>query len=417
MRPLIAAARWTSQPASPAQIDPYWLSRGLSSAVMMVGGAAYDFAADDFPTVSGTLPSVTVGRGGLGWAFNGTTQSIFLPATRFKLTAPLTRIALIQPTAISGSQNISSTNQSSGASGFQFRLNGANLSGVFGGVSEFFSVAHGIAARQLAGVGMVLTGASARGFVGGRLIGTAAFSSTFNASPQQSALGQRGNGAEWFGGNIYLHLDFNRALADGEAAALTQNPWLVFQPLQRIWALAAGSGAPYTLTAEAGSFALTGQAVALTAARKITAEAGSFALAGQAVNLRAARVITAGAGTFALTGQDVALIYTPAGAYTLAAGAGNFALTGQDVNLRAARKITAEAGSFALTGQAVNLLYTPAGSYTLTADAGQFVLTGQNVTLRYSGAAELGFDPHYLIKLPAGGSIVARPRDNWTIQS
>lgn len=206
-------------------------------------------------------------------------------------------------------------------------------------------------------------------------------------------------------------------------------PWaqLFVSPKRRIWVGASASGSPYTLPAEAGSVALTGQDVALTAARRVTAEAGSIALTGQNVALAAARKITAEAGAIALTGidanllaarkitaeagahtltgidvgltaarklladtgaivltgQDVALIYTAAGAYTLAAGAGSFALTGQDAGLTAARRIALEAGAFVLTGVDVGLVYAATGSYSLTAEAGQFVLTGQNVTLDY----------------------------------
>lgn len=74
----------------------------------------------------------------------------------------------------------------------------------------------------------------------------------------------------------------------------------------------AATGATYTLTAESGSFALTGQD------------------AGLAFN----RVLVADTNSFALTGQDVTLTYTGNGyTYTLSAESGSFALAGQDATL------------------------------------------------------------------------------------
>jgi hypothetical protein len=94
----------------------------------------------------------------------------------------------------------------------------------------------------------------------------------------------------------------------------------------------AGGPTAYTLTADAGSFTLSGQDANLTIGRILTADAGAFTLSGQDAALSVGRVITADAGAFTLTGQDATLTVTPAGgtAYTLTADAGDFALTGQD---------------------------------------------------------------------------------------
>jgi hypothetical protein len=151
----------------------------------------------------------------------------------------------------------------------------------------------------------------------------------------------------------------NRYITDAEVAALSANPWQLFQPLpRRIFVASTGTGPTYTLTAAQGSFTLTGQAAGLTASRLLTAAQGSFALTGQAATLKAARLITAAQGSYTLTGQDATLTYTPAVTYTLTAAQGAFTLTGQAAGLTAARLLTAAQGTYSLTGVAAGLTYS-----------------------------------------------------------
>lgn len=187
-------------------------------------------------------------------------------------------------------------------------------------------------------------------------------------------------------------------------------------------------GATYTLGADAGSYAITGAAATLQAARRLAADAGSYTLTGQAATLRAARLLAADAGSYTLTGQaatllvsrllaadtgsysvtglDATLTYTPSGAtYTLAADAGSYTLTGAAATLLVSRVLSVDAGVYVLTGQAAALIHqyvlqADAGSYSVTGNAatllaarilaanpGAYTLTGQPVTFLYSGAA------------------------------
>lgn len=218
-----------------------------------------------------------------------------------------------------------------------------------------------------------------------------------------------------------------QALSDAEALELSRGVYNVLPLLQparrRIWAFAPVNA--YTLTADQGSYALTGQDVALTVPRTLAADAGSYALTGQTTALFAARVlvaaqgsyslngndaladyvITMGQGSYTLTGQDVALIvgraplaaaqgsyalngqdiglvYGIPGAYTLVMGQGSYTLSGQDVGLAGGRLLSMGQGNYALTGQDVTFL-RPA---VLAAAAGSYSLTGQALTLSYSAA-------------------------------
>ena len=183
-----------------------------------------------------------------------------------------------------------------------------------------------------------------------------------------------------------------------------------------------------TIAADAGSYALTGEAVTLTAQRRTQADAGSYTLTGEAVTLTAQRRTQADAGSYALTGADVSF---PSGA-TLIADAGSYALTGEAVTLTAQRRTQADAGSYTLTGAAVQLTaqrrtQADAGSYALTgaavdffadyvivAEQGTYTLTGASVQLTHSG------DTSQVIgKITASFKpvdVVPRYADAWTVK-
>jgi hypothetical protein len=174
--------------------------------------------------------------------------------------------------------------------------------------------------------------------------------------------------------------------------------------------VAASLKAARKLTASAGTFAETGRPAGLIPSRKLAASAGSFAEAGSAATLLATRRIAASVGSFAETGSSAGLLaarkaiaaagsFAEAGAAAsllasrkLVASAGSYSETGIAAGLLAGRKLSASAGSFASTGNAATLTYTTVGHYTLTAGAGAFAETGVAATLRAArkGAAAPG---------------------------
>lgn len=128
----------------------------------------------------------------------------------------------------------------------------------------------------------------------------------------------------------------------------------------------------YDLTAAVGSFALTGQAVALDRIRAIPIGVGSFTLGGQAVGLEATRKLSVAAATFGVTGQAVDL----EAARELSAAVATFTLTGQTAGIGRTYQLAMGVGGFSLTGQAVNFVTGP----VLSAGVGSFTLSGQTVT-------------------------------------
>ncbi len=180
------------------------------------------------------------------------------------------------------------------------------------------------------------------------------------------------------------------------------------------------SGTAYTLAMGQGSYALTGQATALKADRRMSVGQGAYALSGQSVGLAYGHKISMAQGSYTLSGQAVNLIgpavgyslamgqgsYSLIGSdaaadYVIAMGAGSYTLTGNPVGLayghkiacaqgayaysgsaaalRATRIMVASQGSYALSGQAVGL--TPTANKLMTAEPGLYTLTGNSVSL------------------------------------
>lgn len=143
----------------------------------------------------------------------------------------------------------------------------------------------------------------------------------------------------------------------------------------------AAGGVSYTLTADSGSFTITGAAADLDADRKLVASSGTFTLTGTDVSLIAGLSLTAESGTFTLTGTAADLDADR----KLVAASATFTLTGTAADLDADRKLTAASGTFTLTGTAVDL----DADRKLTAASGTFTLTGTDVTLTYDAGATL----------------------------
>jgi hypothetical protein len=132
-----------------------------------------------------------------------------------------------------------------------------------------------------------------------------------------------------------------------------------------------------TVSLSGGSYALTGQPVALKAARILPLAQGSYSVTGQAVALKRGARLPAVQGSYTLTGQAVAL----RAAHVLAASSGSYAVTGQNLTLTRSLRLALAQGSYSLTGQTVGLTHATAGAFTLTASQGSYVLTGQAVGL------------------------------------
>ncbi len=176
---------------------------------------------------------------------------------------------------------------------------------------------------------------------------------------------------------------------------------------------------PFTVTAVAGAYTLSGVAALFPVARKVVAVAGAYTLSGVAALFPLARKVVAVAGAYTLSGVAALFHLTwhmtmTAGSYTLTgvsatltrgvpmtAAAGVYILSGVSAALNAALKMAAVAGSYTLSGVAAilnkgNTLTAAVGAYVLTgvaasfhsvvhiaASTGTYVLTGKDVVLSW----------------------------------
>lgn len=129
---------------------------------------------------------------------------------------------------------------------------------------------------------------------------------------------------------------------------------------------------PATLAANAGSFAISGQAAALEVGYSLVSSAGSLSLSGQDATLSYTIPLPADAGAFALSGQasltsdrrlppEVAAFSLSGQAATMSVGfvgvsdAGSFSFSGQDSSVVKGSALSPLAGSFAIAGQPATL--------------------------------------------------------------
>lgn len=127
----------------------------------------------------------------------------------------------------------------------------------------------------------------------------------------------------------------------------------------------------FTMIADPGSYAVTGQTAGLLAGYVTVASPGSYTITGQAANLVKSVILTADPGSYVLTGQTVNFLQD----YVLPASPGAYNIAGQAAGLLASYLFAAEAGAYTLTGQATNLLK----GFQLVADPGAFIITGQPI--------------------------------------
>lgn len=120
---------------------------------------------------------------------------------------------------------------------------------------------------------------------------------------------------------------------------------------------------------------------------EFTGESGSYAISGQVATLAYGYNLVAGNATYAITGQDAAFVVT--GNITMAAEQGSYSVAGQVANLLRGYPITAAHGFFSLLGQQATLSTGTSGT------VGTVNYTNINDSLSASGRPTLTGSVNY----------------------
>jgi hypothetical protein len=224
--------------------------------------------------------------------------------------------------------------------------------------------------------------------------------------------------------NYVVAANFGEYVVSGQAGILqasgahSENP----APLPHLGLLLGPDTTAYTLVADPGFYNLIGSDA--LADFEVTAEQGSYTVTGQDADLRKATILTAESGTYSLSGQDVAFSIGGTNR-VMPADTSTYTITGYDAVLTAAYKLTCEHGFYALLGQAANLVYSPPASYTLIAEGGSYSHTGFDAVLdarklyaEYGVYEISGFPVRGLPRSNAAGrsSPWKRPRKKYTVE-
>jgi len=237
---LFLPKRWTRQPQYKTPIDPKWYSVGLNLALVPFGDTFKDFSVRNAAVTNGVRTSATY-RDGIGLLRTSGDTEVF----GINNTQTFSRIAIIKPSSVSGSQTISDS-VITGSSGAQFKLSGAQLELNKSGIANIgTSTGAGLVAGQTHVVGVTYTGTAVTFFVDGRQLNTVNTTDTFTIQ-SQGILFIAGNASEAYSGLIGLHLDFNKPLSNDVMRDLTANPWQVFKAVSPSFAVPSATTPPAT---------------------------------------------------------------------------------------------------------------------------------------------------------------------------
>lgn len=130
-------------------------------------------------------------------------------------------------------------------------------------------------------------------------------------------------------------------------------------------------------------YALSGQDVTfnLVGVQRLTADHGTFALTGQAANTLYARRPQMDNGRFVALGNGGVPLVDEQGAYLIDEQGAVLFVEEEPVSILVSRMLTAEAGVFALAGQEVAFALQEVGSYVITAENALFGLVGHDANV------------------------------------
>lgn len=133
----------------------------------------------------------------------------------------------------------------------------------------------------------------------------------------------------------------------------------------------------YALSANPGAYNTSGRSANLGEAQRLDVDAGSYAVTGSTATFTHARGLFAESGSYSVLGFTATLTEAVTATYSLSLDAGAYTVTGSDAGLTATRTISLDSASYVVTGLSATLLV----GYSLSVDAGSYSLTGSDASL------------------------------------
>ena len=223
-----------------------------------------------------------------------------------------------------------------------------------------------------------------------------AYSGNIPVTSQGLWMGAFTNGGGAFAGLFDDGRVYNRALTAPEIRQLYERDragGMLRQPPSRR-SYYAQLAAAFSILAESGSYALTGQAIPLLYGRVLPADTGSVLLSGQTTPLLTSRLLNADQGSYAYSGTDAATLL----GRLLDAGAAAYTLDGTAAGFIASRRISAETVAYLASGLDAGFLR----GRVLEAGTGQYVLVASPVNLQTGTPGTGGAAPYYYLFLLGG---------------
>jgi len=199
------------------------------------------------------------------------------------------------------------------------------------------------------------------------------------SSGAESTTLNAGTGYALIGSRQMLTSEYKNVSATGAQTATFTDGTNSFPRTTHVIAFkVAAPASTYTLTANGGSYALTGSSAVVSRNRKLTSSGGSYSLTGASAVVSRNRKLTATGGAYTLTGGSANLSRNR----KLTASGGSYSLSGGTANLLRSKYVAASGGAYTLTGSSAVLTWT-AGSvnYTFTLLGGSYSVTGSSAVV------------------------------------
>lgn len=323
---LIAPNILTQQPQYAPQID--WgnpVTQGLVG--LIPGGAAqrpgYDVITGlKFPNISAPVASTSglssgqtaVGTGGISSNRIGTDSLTNWRPSSQKLSL----VAAFHQYGAGGSDVIIAGNGFGVGTGYHFYERFSDGTVQFslydGSARQFTSASSSLAANARNVVCLACDGATMRGYINGRAVGSVATgggSVTYDATYARTSLAGTpdANGAAMAGHWMGL---WNRSLSAAEAKSLAENPWQIFKaPSRKIFLNVAGGASTYTIS-PTGSIVYSG--TTSQTKTRVYVPTGNVTYSGTAPNVKTRVYVPTGDITFTGTAAEIKTkVYVPTG--------------------------------------------------------------------------------------------------------